>query len=262
VVWIAAFVRYSGGDDRGFPTRTLSLDSAGRVTQSQVEGLHPIFYGYDGQGHLASIAHGPTPADPTTRTFTLGYDRLHRLTSITDPLPLPNVVQLLDFDGADRPRTQRLPGPLGPRDVLFTYDGNGNLTSLTPPGRPAHAFALTKVNLEREYDPPQAFPPLATKATTYGYDAERQLELVTRPDGQTIDPAYDAAGRLSTVTLPGTQGDLVYVYSATTGRLASIAGLLWGARRASGGGRVRAANMTTAGSRLNAAYPPQRDSAS
>jgi hypothetical protein len=31
--------------------------------------------------------------------------------------------------------------------------------------------------------------------------------------------------------------------------------LLWGARRASGGGRVRAANMTTAGSRLNAAYP-------
>jgi hypothetical protein len=38
------------------------------------------------------------------------------------------------------------------------------------------------------------------------------------------------------------------------------AALLWGARRASGGGRVRAANMTTAGSRLNAAYPLPRDS--
>jgi len=29
------------------------------------------------------------------------------------------------------------------RDIRYSYDPKGNLTSLTPPGRPAHAFTYT-----------------------------------------------------------------------------------------------------------------------
>src|SRR5205807_2398252 len=105
------------------------------------------------------------------------------------------------------------------RTIGYAYDGNGNVTSITPPGRPAHAFAYTPVDLEQNYTPPDAgFTP---RNTTYGYNLDRQLTLVTRPDGQTLSLGYDGGGRLSTLTLPG---NLVttYAYDATKGTLTSI----------------------------------------
>jgi hypothetical protein len=44
----------------------------------------------------------------------------------------------------------------------FGYDGNSNLTSLTPPGRPAHAMAYTPVNLLERYTAPSVGPPTVT----------------------------------------------------------------------------------------------------
>ncbi len=55
----------------------------------------------------------------------------------------------------------------------------------------------------------------------YACNLDRQLELVTRPDGQTIDFVYGAStGRLDSVVAPnGTYG---YAYDPTSGNLASI----------------------------------------
>jgi YD repeat-containing protein len=87
------------------------------------------------------------------------------------------------------------------RTIGYTYDGNGNVTSITPPGRPAHAFSYTPVDLESDYNPPTVgFTP---RDTQYTYNLDRQLTLVTRPDGQTLSLGYDSGGRLSTLTLPG-----------------------------------------------------------
>jgi YD repeat-containing protein len=65
--------------------------------------------------------------------------------------------------------------------VLYSYDANGNMLSLTPPhqtdggqaGKPAHLFAYNKDNKPTVY-----LPPLLdgdTTATQYRYDAEGRL---------------------------------------------------------------------------------------
>jgi YD repeat-containing protein len=40
------------------------------------------------------------------------------------------------------------------REILYNYDANGNLTSITPPGKPAHNFSHTPVDLTDDYTPP------------------------------------------------------------------------------------------------------------
>jgi RHS repeat-associated protein len=83
----------------------------------------------------------------------------------------------------------------------FGWDGNSNLTSVTPPGRPAHGQGFTPVDLMSSYTPP-VVPGVPSPATTYQYNADRQLTHTSRPDGLAIDRFYDSAGRLDFVTQP------------------------------------------------------------
>ncbi len=190
---------------------TVTLDAQGRVIQEQVTGLEAVSYTYDAQGRLSTITQG---TGTTARTSALSYDTKNQLTSVQDPL-LRTVG--FAYDLAGRITTQTLPDL---RTIGYAYDGNGNVTTITPPSRPAHGFSYTPVDLESTYDPPNAgFSP---KNTQYSYNLDRQLTLVTRPDGQTLSLGYDTGGRLSTLTLPG---NLVttYAYDGTKGTLASIA---------------------------------------
>ena len=87
----------------------------------------------------------------------------------------------LAFDLAGRIMTQILPDT---RQIGYAYYSNGNVTSITPPPGPAHLFCYTPVDLESNYNPPDAgFSP---RNTQYSYNLDRQLTLVTGPDGQTI----------------------------------------------------------------------------
>lgn len=153
-------------------------------------------------------------ANGNARTSTLTYNIKNELTNIQDPL-LRNVG--FAYNLAGRIMTQILPDT---RQIGYAYDGNGNVTSLTPPLGPAHLFAYTPADLEQDYTPPDAgFSP---RNTTYTYNLDRQLTLVTRPDGQTIQLGYEpTGGRLSTLTLPGSI-TINYAYSPTSGTLSSI----------------------------------------
>jgi RHS repeat-associated protein len=111
--------------------------------------------------------------------------------------------------------TQTLPDG---RQIGLTYDANANVTSISPPGRPAHAFGYTPVNLQASYTPPAL--DATSPTTTVAYNTDRQPTLVTRPDGQTLSFGYDAGGRLSTLTVP--TGLFRYAYSATTGQLTTL----------------------------------------
>ncbi len=104
--------------------------------------------------------------------------------------------------------------------LRLRYDANGNVSSITPPGRPAHAFSYTPVDLEQDYSPPDlGFSP---RNTQYTYNLDRQLTLVTRPDGQTLTLGYEpTGGRLSSLTVPGSQ-TISYSYHPTTGNLSTI----------------------------------------
>jgi len=108
---------------------------------------------------------------------------------------------------------------------------NGNLTSITPPSRANHSFTYTPVNLESGYYPPS---PLAGEGggegwkTTYSYNLDKQLTLITRPDGQTVNLGYDTGGRLSSIVTPplvggaGGGGTISYAYNSTTSNLSTI----------------------------------------
>lgn len=174
-------------------------------------GLEAVAYGYDALGRLSTITQG---TGVNARTSTLNYNTKNELTSIVDPLT--RTVGFA-YDLAGRITTQTLPDT---RTIGYLYDANGNVTGITPPGKPVHQFSYTPVDLESNYNPPDAgFSP---RNTQYAYNLDRQLTTVTRPDGQLIQLGYEpTGGRLSTLTLPGPQ-TITYAYGATTGILSSI----------------------------------------
>jgi len=75
----------------------------------------------------------------SARVTTFGYDRSNRLSSVTDPLLR---VQSYVYDDANRVVGQVFTDG---SQVGFSYDANGNVTSVTPPGRPEHDFGYTTV---------------------------------------------------------------------------------------------------------------------
>jgi RHS repeat-associated protein len=99
----------------------------------------------------------------------------------------------------------------------MTYDSSGNVTSVTPPGRPSHSFDYTPVDLEKSYTPPSLG---FLDSSQMSYNLDQQVSLVSRPAGDTIVPTYDSAGRLS--SLATSAGTSSYAYDATTGKLAQI----------------------------------------
>jgi YD repeat-containing protein len=185
-----------------------TLDEQGRVLSTQITGLHPVTRTYDGQGRLATITHG---SRVTAFTYEPGSGFLDAITDAESR------VTSFDYDGAGRVTTQTLPDS---RVITYGYDDNGNLTSITPPGRPAHGFTYTAVNLEEEYLPP---PVVTDPQTTYTYNLDRQLTRIDRPDGVAVELGYDGAGRLQTVTLPGNDVR-TYTYHPTRGTLQTLTG--------------------------------------
>ena len=147
----------------------------------------------------------------------LDYDTAHRLETVTDPMTR---VFGLAYDGlTDRVETQTLPAPPGEtREVHYDYDPDGNLASLVPPGQPGHGFTSTPVDLFQQYAPPDLGP--GREDTNYTYDADRQLDFVDRPDGRALDPGYDAAGRLTTLTIP--EGVVQIAYHPTSGHVQTV----------------------------------------
>jgi RHS repeat-associated protein len=191
-------------------------------TLQEQAGLNPLSFAYDAQGRLTTVVSGQGAVD--SRTNTISYNSLNQISSITDPL-FRSIV--FNYDGAGRITRQMLPDG---REINYMYDVNGNLTSITPPSRPSHAFTYTSVNLESTYNPPS---PLWGEGggegwkTTYSYNLDKQVTLITRPDGQTVSLDYDTGGRLSTMTssgvIPAQAGiQIGYTYSSGTGNLSSI----------------------------------------
>ncbi|MEO0248722.1 MAG: hypothetical protein ABIN58_04095, partial [candidate division WOR-3 bacterium] len=122
-----------------------TIDTFGRMLQAQVVGLHPVNYVYDNRGRLITATIG---TDPEGRTLSFTYGTDGYLDTITDPL---GRVTAFRYDAAGRVVRKILPDL---NEILFSYDANGNLTSITPPGRPRHAFNYTGLDLQAEYIPP------------------------------------------------------------------------------------------------------------
>jgi uncharacterized protein RhaS with RHS repeats len=77
-------------------------------------------------------------------------------------------------------------------EILYSYDANANLTSLTPPERSAHFFDYTKVSLTEKYTPP--ILGTDTLATKYQYNKDKQITHIIRPDNCVVEIVYDSVG--------------------------------------------------------------------
>jgi YD repeat-containing protein len=167
--------------------RTELLDLQGRVTESRVPGLAPTLFQYDTRGRLTAVSQG-------TRSLGIGYDSRNRPTTLTDSLLRQTQ---LEYDNGDRVTRQVLPGS---REIQLGYDLSSNVTSVTPPGRPAHLFDYTPLDLNSTYSPPDLGG--GSAVTSYGWDLDRAPTSYDRPDGRGVSFGYDGAGRVSTLTMP------------------------------------------------------------
>ncbi|MDT8385448.1 MAG: RHS repeat-associated core domain-containing protein [Gammaproteobacteria bacterium] len=190
---------------------TRAFNAQSKVASIQMYGLAAINYAYDTRGRLSDIDVG-TGVD--ARSIQLGYDLNGYLGTLTDPMG-----RVTTFERDLLGRTTRQVIPDG-REINFTYDPNGNLTSLTPPGRTAHYFNYTAGDQEDTYTPPTTID-VATPATYYTYNLDKQLTNVTRPDGQAVTLSYDPVkGQRITLAIP--RGNYGYGYDVTSGQLSSI----------------------------------------
>ena len=111
-----------------------------------------------------------------SRQWTYAYDPQGRLATTTDPLARSSHYF---YDEADRVTRRVLTDG---REMLYTYDTNGNLQSLKPPGRMSAPIPNNASSYSR-LDPPTVGA--GTWSTTYQYDCQRLAWSL--PDSRQLD---------------------------------------------------------------------------
>ena len=164
----------------GLTAEHYRYDSRGRVTEiRQSERVSQFAYGPHGKGNVTAV----TDAEGYTTSYE--YDDMGRLVLTRYP------------DG---------------QELQLSYDRNGNVASLTPPGQPAHLFHYNGVGNAASYTPP-VVTGAAQPATHYQYDRDRKLLGVTRPDLQKISLQYgNSDSQLQSMQTP--HGLYQYSYNA------------------------------------------------
>jgi RHS repeat-associated protein len=185
-------------------------DDHGRPLSLQVGTLAPTSFGYDDRGRLISLTQG---SGATTRVTSFAYDELDRPISSTDAL---SRTISYGYDQDNRVVSGTMPDGA---QTLTSYDSAGDMLSLTPPGETSHQFTYTPAGDKVSYSPP-ALPDVTAPTTSYAHNLDRQLTLITRPDGKTVSFDYDFAGRLATTTYDA--GSVARTYSPVSGLLDNV----------------------------------------
>ena len=192
-------------------------DDKGRVIKEQVPGFVDVHYRYDNRGRLIEVRQGE---DTLARTTTFSYDdNSGYLKTVVDAL---GRTETYSHDAIGRITTQRL---IDGREIHYSYDANGNIASITPPGKTVHRFAYNQSDLQAQYTPP-ALAKVTKPETGYLYNLDKQLTRILRPDGQTVVFNYHATrGYLESVSFSYGQQSYTYDDEMKTGNLTTITAL-------------------------------------
>jgi len=191
-------------------------------------GLQPVHLTYDSglsdpkhKGLLKTVSQG---TGSKLRKYEFSYDTKGNLQSVQGPL-----AKSVSFTTDDAGRTTSKTFPDGEK-VRVAYDANGHLATLAQPGTApvysgaeVHNFSSESRDLLQSYTAP--FIGLPSDTTSYGYSLDKELELVTRPDALTVDPSYDAAGKLDQLLVPTDTISFTYKSkddAVSPGKLSSI----------------------------------------
>lgn len=189
-------------------TKSVVLDSNEKPVQTQLGNDTPVTITYDSNGRLSQTSQG------SHKTTTYGYNSSGYLSSVTNAR---GETTSFGYDLAGRRTSVTLPDT---RTILFSYDANGNVVGVTTPSSRVHNFSFNAFELTSGYQPPSIGAGIS-KDTIYSYNDDKQLTLITRPDGRTIAYNYGAStgGLLSIVT---DEGNYVYTYDPTTKLLSQL----------------------------------------
>lgn len=197
------------------------VDSHGRTTSLQIGTLTPTQFAYDDTTTLTGKVSTEERNDGTIdlkKTYTYygagngkmsGY--LHGISYALNGVLRQSSSYSTDAYG------RTVLDTTGADMANFGFDGNGNLTSVTPPNRPEHDLSYTFFNQISKYTPPAlpATTPPTPVATSYHYNADRTLDTVTTPDNVITSRTYDPSkARLTDIATPAGTSHYDY-YGAT-----------------------------------------------
>lgn len=190
---------------------TTLLDNSERPTSIQHASFVPVLNTYDSSGRVSTLSQG------ANRKTTFAYDPVTGfLASLKNSL---SQVTKFTSDLMGRVLTVTLPDN---RLVKFSYDKDGNVTSVTPAGRAAHTFASNGFGLLTKYLAPASSSTSLRSTTQYTYDHDRNLIQVARPDHSLIKYNYDSVkGTLTSVMKPEGTDSFTYSGSLLTRLLSS-----------------------------------------
>lgn len=204
--WDAATRQRTLRTPRGLQSVSV-LDAEGRQVESRQPGLLPTTHTYDEQGRLWKSGRAG-------RQVELGYNARGHLASMKDSLG-----RTVRMEHDARGRLERLVRPNG--DVVaYGWDEALNLTSITPPGRPAHRFTHDARGIVETYTAPATATETA-QVTRMHHDADGRLVRLEQPGRDALVLAHGVDGRLSSMHPEGAPG-FTYAWSATSGLLSSI----------------------------------------
>jgi RHS repeat-associated protein len=187
--------------------RTLAYE-AGTWVEKQRQS-----FAYDSHGRLQTVTH----ADGATIHYT--YDPEDRMATIRDENhATPDTAYAYDPAGRLAAVTQTLAGaPGGVITTRYSYDFDGNLTSVTDPNGNVTRYVYDDFGQMLSQDSP------VTGATGYAYDSAGNMTQMTDANGATTTRAYDALNRVTTATSTRGSNSEVVTWSyddPTSGRFA------------------------------------------
>ena len=179
-------------------------------------------YGYDAHGNLTSITH-PSPLGGES----FSYDTVSRVSTSTDGLTQQTTYT---YDNLDRVTKLTYAGGIS---VSYSYDDNGNLSSMTDPtGTTSYTYdkdnrVLTKTlpggtQLTYTYDPVGNLLTFTDGGgqVSYSYNQVNELVTLTEPGGARTTFGYDAAGQRTSTSYPN--GVVMSMSYDTAGHLTLI----------------------------------------
>jgi RHS repeat-associated protein len=176
-------------------------------------------YTYDARGRVASVSQADVGADGLSETTAYQYDADNDVTAVTDPTELTTDYL---YDGGGREIEEADPDPStgltdpspnsGSPETYYTYDGDGNLLTVTDPNSNTTQYIYDKLGRETEEidaDPATgaaSADDAACPKTSYFYDLAGNLQSLTDPDNNITTDTYDMLGSVTgqIVTQPGT----------------------------------------------------------
>jgi YD repeat-containing protein len=176
-------------------------DEQWRLARLNVAGTEPVEYSWNAVDELLQARQGQ-------QFLAYEYDAFGRLSQVTDALGRSKGYE---YDSSDR--LNRIVLPSGAAMAL-AYDANDHLRAFSMPSGAVHRMEYSAVNLMTAYQ-----DPLGNRSET-DYDIARRRTALRMPSGAALANAFDAGGRIDTVSYPDTS--ISHDYVGNTEVLASV----------------------------------------